>query len=220
MTRILLAGATGLVGSQVLKCLAGRPGKYTVHVIARRPLESIPIDVQQYVEDPASWPSAIAKIEPDVAISCLGTTWSKAGKSEEAFRAVDLDMVLMFANAARSAGANHMISISSVGASAKSSNFYLSTKAEVENDLERLAFGRLDILRPGLLVGKRGGDRRLGERIAITASPFTNALLHGPLRRYRSIDSATVARAIASLAVSSGQGASIHENDAITALAG
>lgn len=220
MTKILLAGATGLVGSQVLKCLAEQPGKYTVHVVARRPIESIPIDVQQHVEDPASWPSAITKIEPDVAISCLGTTWNKAGKSEAAFRAVDVGLVLMFANAARSSGANHMISISSVGASAKNSNFYLRTKSEVENELKRLAFGRLDILRPGLLVGERGGDRRLGERIAITASPFTDALLHGPLRRYRSIDSVKVASAIASLAVSGGQGTFIHENDAIAALAG
>ena len=174
----------------------------------------------QHIADPAEWPERIAELKPDVAISCLGTTWNKSGKNEAAFRAVDYDLVLAFAAAAQKAGVRHMISVSSVGASAKSAGFYLRTKGETEEGLRQLGFDRLDILRPGLLTGERGGERRLGERIGILVSPLTDTFLHGAIRRYRSIDSQIVARAIAALAIVGGQGEFIHENDAMTALAG
>ena len=112
-----------------------------------------------------------------------------------------------------------MITVSSVGASADASNFYLSTKGKAEQALRALGFDRLDILRPGLLRGNRQ-ESRTGEALGIILSPLTDALMHGPLRRYRSIDSATVANAIASLTVGGGKGENIHENDAIAALAG
>ena len=180
----------------------------------------MPLGITQHVADSAEWADRIAGLNPDVAISCLGTTWNKSGRSEAAFRAVDLELVLAFAAAAQKAGARHMISVSSVGASAKSAGFYLRTKGEVEDGLKQPGFERLDILRPGLLIGERGGERRLGERVGIMLSPLTDALLHGSLRRYRSIDSGTVARAIANLAAHGGQGTFVHENDGIAALGG
>lgn len=218
MTRILLAGATGLVGSQVLGRLVKRSGNPEIHVIARRPFEDVPPNMRQHIADTADWPAEIAKIGPDVAISCLGTTIKTAG-SKAAFAAVDLDLVVAVATAAKTTGARHMITVSSVGASPNASNFYLSTKGKAEQGLRALGFDRLDILRPGLLRGNRQ-ESRTGEALGIILSPFTDALMHGPLRSYRSIDSATVASAIASLAVGGGQGEFIHENDAIAALAG
>ena len=218
MTRILLTGATGLVGSQVLGRLVERSGNEEIHVIVRRPLEDVPPNMRQHVADAADWPLEIAKIGPDVAISCLGTTIKTAG-SKAAFAAVDLDLVVAVATAVKTAGARHMITVSSVGASADASNFYLSTKGKAEQALRALGFDRLDILRPGLLRGNRE-ESRSGEALGIMLSPFTDALLHGPLRRYRSIDSFEVAMAIANLAETNGQGAFIHKNDAIAALAG
>ena len=214
--QLILAGASGLIGSKVVNLLDG----YDVHVFTRRILDGMPSETTQHVAETAEWADRIAGLKPDVAISCLGTTWNKSGKSEAAFRAVDLELVLAFAAATQQAGARHMISVSSVGASAKSAGFYLRTKGEAEDRLRQLGFERLDILRPGLLVGERRGERRLGERVGIMLSPLTDALLHGSLRRYRSIDSGTVARAIANLAASGGQGTFVHENDAIAALGG
>ncbi len=216
--QVILAGASGLIGGKVVTLLSG--ADIEVHVPTRRMLEIMPPGSVQHIGDPAEWPDRIAGLDPQVAISCLGTTWNKSGKNEAAFRAVDLDLVLAFAAAAQKAGARHMISVSSVGASAKSAGFYLRTKGDAEEGLRQLGFERLDILRPGLLTGERGGERRLGERIGIMVSPITDALLHGPFRRYRSIDSGIVAKAIANLAISGGQGDFIHENDAIAALAG
>lgn len=218
MTKIIVAGATGLVGFQVLQFLALKGSKIEPHFISRRPVISQPLGVHPHIAAIADWPALIADIRPDVAISCLGSTIKAAG-SKEAFAAVDLDLVASFAKAAKAAGAKQMIAISSVGASANSANFYLSTKGKAEVALRALAFDRLDILRPGLLRGDRQ-DRRSGEAFGIMLSPLTDALLHGPLRRYRSIDSFGVAMAMANLATIGGSGQFIHENDAIDALAG
>jgi uncharacterized protein YbjT (DUF2867 family) len=218
MSRVVLAGATGLIGTQLLPVL----GKLDcqVHVVARQSFV-VPDDaVIQHVTQAEQWPDIVKTVRPDVAICCLGTTWKKSGENEAAFRAVDLDLVLSFAGAARNSGATQMIVISSVGASSQSSSFYLRTKGEMEAALRRLDFVRLDILRPGLLTGDRGTDRRTGERLAIAFSPFTDHLLHGAFRRYRSIKAATVANAIAHLVGQNLQGHFIHENRAIETLAG
>ena len=217
MTKVILAGATGLVGSQVLQHLALLGSKIDLHIVSRRPVSSLPFGVQPHIADIAIWPTYVAEIAPNIAISCLGTTIKTSG-SKAAFAAVDLDLVITFAKSTKAAGAAHMIVISSVGANVTSANFYLSTKGKAEAALRALEFERLDILRPGLLRGNRE-ENRTGKALGIMLSPLTDALLCGPLRRYRSIDSFDVAMAIANLAQCGGQGEFIHENDSITALA-
>lgn len=105
-----------------------------------------------------------------------------------------------------------MILVSSVGADARSRAFYLRVKGEVEDAITALAFGRLDIVRPGLLRGNRGADRRLKERLAIAVSPAVDMILRGPLDRYAAIDAATLADAIRSLARECNAGRYIHHN--------
>lgn len=217
MTRILIAGASGLIGRQALEMLTADGNE--VHALLRRQSDDVPQTVRQHVGSGADWPAMIADMSPDVAISCLGTTMRIAG-SPEAFRAVDHDLVLLFAAAARKAGARHMINVSSVGAMPASSSFYLRTKADAEQGLKALKFERLDIIRPGLLTGGNRPDNRTGESIAIMLAPFTDLLMFGPLSKYRSTPSAKVARAIAALAAFGGQSVFIHENDEINALAG
>lgn len=218
MSKIILAGATGLIGTKLISLFDNSASE--LHFVARRGVGNLPEKVVEHLAPTEKWPDVVRSVGPAVAISCLGTTWKKSGQNEAAFRAVDLDLVLAFGRAAREAGATQMITVSSVGASSNSPNFYLRTKGEMEDSLQRLGFDRVDILRPGLLTGERGSDRRTGERLAIALSPLTNALLHGPLRRYRSIDAVTVAQAIAALVAKGGQGKFIHENDSIDALAG
>jgi uncharacterized protein YbjT (DUF2867 family) len=148
----------------------------------------------------------------------LGTTIKQAG-SQAAFRAVDHDLVLAVARAAKAAGARHCISVSSVGASAKSGSFYLRTKGEVEAELRAVGFDRLDMLRPGLLTGQRGGPWRPGESIGMALAPLTDLLMLGSARRYRSVPGASVARAMLRLAELGGSGVHVHEHDAIVQLA-
>jgi uncharacterized protein YbjT (DUF2867 family) len=213
MSDLLLIGATGLVGAKVAAALPAA----SLTIVARRAVD-VAKGVSVHVAPPEQWPDLIASARPDAFINCLGTTIKQAG-SQAAFRAIDHDLVLAAARAARASGARHCISVSSVGASARAGNFYLRTKGDVEAGLGALGFERLDILRPGLLTGDRGGPARPGEALAMLAAPLTDMLLHGGLRRYRSISADLVARAIAALASADGAGVHIHEHDAIIALA-
>ena len=214
MTDILLIGATGMVGSAFISQSAE-----PVTVLARRQPDNgaWPASASAIVAPSGDWAGHVAQIAPAVLINCLGTTIAQAG-SQAAFRAVDHDLALSVAAAARTAGTRHMISISSVGASANSSNFYLRTKGQVEQGLIAMGFDRLDIIQPGLLIGNRKGPRRVGESIGMALSPLTDALLLGGLRRYRSVRASTIARAIVALINASGTGTHIHQHDAIVAL--
>jgi uncharacterized protein YbjT (DUF2867 family) len=214
MSDVLIVGATGLIGRAVIDAFGNRG----ITIVARRPVEGLAPHHIARVAPPDDWPHVIAAERPAVLICCLGTTIRQAG-SQAAFRAVDHDLILAAAEGARQGGTRHMIVVSSVGASAKAGNFYLRTKGETEDGLRALGFDRLDLIRPGLLTGDRPGPPRLGEGLATIAAPLMDALLHGSLRRYRSIPGDKVAAAIVRLAGQGGSGVHIHENDAIRALA-
>ena len=207
--RLLLIGGTGLVGRLAADRLLA--GGAEVHALLRRSAGRSAPGWHEHVAPPEEWPALVRTIGGDVAVSALGTTARAAG-SDEAFRAVDFDMVLAFAAAAREGGARHMISVSSVGADRESRFFYPRLKGEMEEALAALAFERLDIVRPGLLLGERGPDRRLKERMAILVSPLVNLALRGRLDRFAAIEAAIVADAIAALAGQSEPGRFVHHN--------
>lgn len=199
----LLAGATGLVGSQVLALLpaavpvgrrgTGRAGEIVADFAALPPL-----------------PRA------EVAICALGTTIRAAG-SQAAFRAVDYDAVLAFAHATQAAGVSRFIVVTAVGADPASSVFYARVKGEVERDLAALGFARLDIIQPGLIIGPRA-ERRPVEAFFQAAMPVLNPLLVGGLARYGGIAAETVAGAIVVLAERVVPGRFIHQNRGLVAL--
>ena len=215
--RVVLIGGTGLVGTLLVPRLLA--SGHEVHALQRR--ASAPGGSGGYrphVAAPAQWPALVREIAPEAAVSALGTTLRKAG-SQAAFRAVDHDLVAALALAFASAGARRMVAVSSVGADPGSSNFYLRIKGEMEEALVDLGFARLDILRPGLLRGRRGGDRRPGERIAVALSPLVNLALRGRLDRFAAIEAGTVAAAIVGALRQDGAGIHRHENRAIRQLA-
>lgn len=218
MSKTAIVGATGLVGAAVVAHASALP----LTILARREMADVAPPHRLIVARSEGWADRIAAERPDTLICCLGTTIRQAG-SQAAFRAVDHDLILAAARGAKVGGATHMIAVSSVGAAASSSNFYLKTKGETEDALGALGFDWLDLLRPGLLMGDRGGPARLGEGIAMMAAPLADALLHGSLRRYRSISADSVAKAIIALAVGQAaaraRGVHMHENDAIRRLA-
>ena len=215
--KIVIAGGSGLVGKQAADMLA-RAG-FAVHLVSRRPSHALAPNIAEHVAPTADWPAIVARLKPDVAISGLGTTIRTAG-SRAAFRAVDHDLVLAFAQASHDAGARHFITISSVGAMPASSSFYLRTKADMEQGLRNIGFQHLDIMRPSLLTGGQRDDRRPGEALGIWLSPLVDMLMFGPMQKFASTPSAKVAKAIANLAKSGDDGVFIHENESINALAG
>jgi uncharacterized protein YbjT (DUF2867 family) len=207
VSRVLLIGGAGLVGNLVADRLLA--DCYEVHALVRRATNRRAPAWHEHVAAPQAWPALARDTGGHVAISALGTTYRAAG-SDQAFRAVDFDMVVDFATAARGAGVRQMILVSSVGADPRSRAFYLRVKGEVEDALAGLGFDRLDIVRPGLLLGARRPDRRLKERLAIAISPAVNLLLRGRLDKYAAVDAATVADAIVALAGARTPGQFIH----------
>jgi uncharacterized protein YbjT (DUF2867 family) len=174
--------------------------------------------MEMLVAEVPRWHEAVAAVAPEAVICALGTTMRRAG-SEDAFRAVDHDLVLALAQAAKDAGASHFVLVSTAGADAYGKPFYLKVKGEIEEAVTKLRFKRLDVLRPGLLRGPRAGDRRPLERLGILASPLTDHLLRGQRRRFRSIDARIVAAAALQCAREKAAGRFVHDNDAIRRMA-
>ncbi|MEN9718717.1 MAG: hypothetical protein RIQ99_1595 [Pseudomonadota bacterium] len=214
VTRIALVGASGLIGSALIR-LAVQRRDIRVIAIARREL-SLPrgARMEVLVADPENWADAIAAANADVLVCALGTTWKNAGQDEAAFRAVDHDLVLACAQAAKDAGIRQVIAISSVGADATSKRFYLRVKGEVEQALARLRPTRLDVIRPGLLRGARR-ERRPVERIAMLLSPLIDLFLRGKYAKYRSVSDDVIARAIVGLTKEKAAGRFVFEHEAI-----
>jgi uncharacterized protein YbjT (DUF2867 family) len=210
----LLAGATGLVGGACLR-LGSAVFDHLI-VAARRPLpgdQQTRTIVVSELEQLAGVPPVPAR----AGLCALGTTMAKAG-SKEAFRRVDHDAVLAFARWVRAGGAATFVTVSSAGASPGARNFYLQVKGQTEQDLQRIGFPRLVILRPGVLLGPRR-ERRLGEALAQMVLPRLNPLLRGPLRPFRAIRAEAVAAAMLAAAARDQPGVFILNNDEIEAAA-
>jgi len=187
-----LAGATGLVGREILRGLVADPAVSAVHVLARRAFAAGNPKVTAHVVDFAALP-ALPRI--DEVYLALGTTIKVAG-SQAAFRAVDYDTNLAVARAALAAGAKRAGLVSAMGASAKSGVFYSRVKGEIEDALAALPFAGLVIARPSMLAGDReslGQPVRPGEGYALKVSRLLGPLIP---RNYRSVAVTDVARAL------------------------
>lgn len=188
---VALAGATGLVGREILRGLLADPSVAALHVLGRRKVEAL-AKVTWHVVDFRALP-ALPRL--DELYLALGTTIKSAG-SHEAFRAVDFDANLAVAKAALSAGARRVGLVSAMGASARSRIFYSRVKGELEDALTALPFERLVIARPSMLAGDRtslGQPARRGEAIALAVSRLLGPLIP---RNYRSVAAADVAKSL------------------------
>jgi uncharacterized protein YbjT (DUF2867 family) len=213
--RIALVGATGLIGRRVIE-IASASDEARIIGIARREAPLPPgARMEMFVAEPDKWGEVLEAVRPRTLICALGTTMKKAGGDEAAFRAVDHDLVLATARAAKAAGVPNMVLISAAGADARSKTFYMRVKGETEAAVSKVGFKRLDILHPGLLRGERTGDLRFAERAAIIAAPLIDPLLNGTWARFRSIDAALVAEAALGFALRRAGGRFTHDNEAM-----
>ena len=214
--RIALVGATGLIGRSVITATIGQDQNVRLVAISRR---EAPLPrgarMEMVVADPSRWGEVLRLQRPTALICALGTTWKQSGKDEEAFRAVDHELVLQTVRAAVAAGIERVVVVSSAGADRMSRNFYLRVKGEAEADLIKAGAKRLDILRPGLLRGARPGSRRAGEGMAKLFAPLIDPLMRGKWRPYRSIEARIVAEAALELALRKAAGRFFHDKDSM-----
>lgn len=219
MTRksAFLLGASGLVGGFCRLNLLDSSAYDRIVLVNRRelPLPPHPRWEQKVINFEGFTPADFSGA--DDVFCALGTTIRKAG-SQEAFRHVDLDYPLAAATCARQAGVRQFVLCSSVGADAKSKNFYLRVKGELEQGIGQLGFCALHIMRPSLLLGKRK-ESRLAERLGQGVMPLFAFTMIGGLRRYRAIAAETVGRAMVAAAQQGATGTVFHEYDALRRLA-
>lgn len=218
MKTALIAGASGLVGSQCLARLLAEPAYERVIALVRRPLpqndprlDQRVIDFDRLGAEGAGFPAAT-----DV-FCCLGTTMKQAG-SREAFRLVDFTYVVGLAAQSLERGARQFLLVSSIGANPTSPAFYTRVKGETEAAVTALPFEGRQIFRPSILVGERA-ENRPGERAGIVAMKGAAFLLLGPLRKYRPIAAATVAEAMVRVALQAPRGVNIYESNEIERIA-
>lgn len=190
--KVLLAGATGLVGGLMLQALIADPTVAELHALSRRPLSISHPKLKVHIVDFKRLP---VLPQADEVYLALGTTIKVAG-SQAAFRAVDLEANLAVARVAMAAGARRVGLVSAAGASAQSSAFYNRIKGELEDALKELDLSALVIARPSLLLDYRSGLQqppRLGEMIAIPIAKLLMPLLPGT---YRPVHALAVAKAL------------------------
>ena len=195
--KALIAGASGLTGSFLLKEILYNKDYSEVEIFSRTHSELFYLKLKERVIDYNSLDS-LPVTPVDHVFCCLGTTIKKAG-SKEAFRKVDFEYVVSLAKYSERAGASKFIVISSLGANHLSSNFYLRTKGEMEEAIKSVSIPSIYILQPSLLLGNRK-EFRFGEIVAQKMMPLIDFIFIGRFRKYKSIKARQVAKAMILLA--------------------
>ena len=214
----LLLGASGLTGGFLLNELVKSNAYAHIIVPVRKKIDTKSPLVEVITTDFKDIEANPARYKADDVYCCLGTTIAVA-KTKEAFRFVDYELPLQFAKIAVEQGAQSYTLMSSIGAKAKSSNFYLKTKGQVEEAIMALPFERVTIFRPSMLLGPRT-ENRTGESIGKVVMGGLGFLWKGPLKNYKPIESADVAKAMAKIGSrGEGQGVRILERAEIQEVA-
>jgi uncharacterized protein YbjT (DUF2867 family) len=204
--KAILLGASGLIGNHLLQFLLEDERFENLTAIVRKPLSITHPKLKQQVVDfnnPAAFKNAIPPA--DVIFCCIGTTQKKMKGDKIAYRKIDYDIAVQAAQFAIAAGIKKYLLVSAIGANAKSRNFYLQLKGEVEEAIAAMPFETLGIIQPSLLTGQRA-EKRTGEKIVQVLMPLLNPLLLGSLRKYRSVKAETVAKAMYQISIGTKQG--------------
>lgn len=213
----LLAGGSGLVGSELLRQLLLAPEYSRVYAVSRRPLPFDNPRLANRIVPLEETRARLAGMRCDDAFCCIGSTRRSAGSEAEREK-VDLDLVVSFARAAHAFGASQLVVITSAGANPQSRNSYLGVKGRLEVALRDLRFLSLHIMRPGLLLGARDELRPM-EMAGSLFMPLLNPLLLGSLAQWRAIAATKVAAAMLAAARSQRRGIHVYEGQALRALA-
>ena len=213
MKTALIIGGTGLIGAQLLQLLLGSQEYEKVITFVKRDAGIKHPKLIQYIIDFEKPETYQDFVKGDDFFCTIGTTIKKAG-SKPAFKKVDFGYPKQFATIALRHKVKQFLIVSSLGADANAANFYLKTKGEIEAFLKQCTFESVTVLQPSLLLGNRT-EFRLGEKIGTFFMKMTSFLFVGSLKKYKPIESETVAKALFTIAQNNRKGFQIIESDAI-----
>ena len=205
----LLAGATGLIGSELLPLLLASERYAKVIVVGRRAVALEHPKLTQVVIDLGQLEAERLRLIADDVYCCLGTTRQQAG-SKEAFFEVDFPHVVKLAATTAANFAAQFLVVSSLGADVKSRFYYSQVKGEMEAAVRKVPFRAIHIFRPSLLLGERAAPR-LGERIGGWLLALARPLLRGSWQKYRPVAATAVAAAMLQAAKEEADGTRVHE---------
>ena len=194
MKTALLFGSSGLVGGHLLNQLIKDTNYSKIKLFVRTDPEISDPKVEVIKTDFTNLQNHKEDIIGDDCFVCIGTT-KKSTPDKDDYRKVELDIPKEIAKIAKSNLVNSFIFVSALYANPKSSGDYVRFKGLVEEELKRLNFQKLVLMRPSFLMGDRK-EKRVGEKIGIFVFKLLSPLLLGPLKKMRPIHSETVARAM------------------------
>ena len=198
MKTALVFGSSGLVGGHLLSQLIENDDYNKIKIFVRSEPEINDPKVEIIKTDFNNLENHKEDIKGDDCFFCIGTTKQNSPDKSE-YRRVELEVPKQIAQIAKSNSVNSFVFVSSGYADPKSSGDYLKFKGEVEEELKRLDFPKLGIMRPSFLLGDRK-EKRVGEKIGIFVFKLLSPLLLGPLKKMKPIQSETVAKAMISSA--------------------
>lgn len=213
MKTALIIGSTGLIGSQLLNLLLDSNDYLKVITFVKRDTGIKHPKLTQHIIDFDKPETYKELVVGDDFFCTIGTTIKKAG-SKKAFRKVDFEYPRQFAAFALQNKVQKYFIISSLDADANSGNFYLKTKGEIQDFLKDCNFESVAVLQPSLLLGNRT-EFRLGEKVGAFFMKTLSFLFSGNLKKYKPIESETVAKALLKIAQTNNKGFKIYESDAI-----
>ena len=216
--KAVIAGASGLVGSLLLKQLLNHPEYYEVLVLVRKNLELQHNKLNQLVVDYNRLSDYESEINGHVIFCCLGTTKSKTPDPKD-YRKIDHDYPVQLAKIAAKNSIQQLHLVSALGANIKSSYFYIKLKGETEQDIKQVKIPAIYIYQPALITGNRKEKRGAAEHFATGLFKLINPLLIGSLKKYRSIAAETIALAMVNQSLKSGAGIFTYPSDQIKKLA-
>jgi len=190
----LLFGASGLVGSHLLNQLISNNNYSKIKLFVRSSINISDPKIEIIQTDFNNLENHREDIKGDDCFFCIGTT-KKNSPDKNEYKRVELEVPKQIAQIAKSNLVNSFVFISSGYADPKSSGDYLKFKGEVEEELRRLNFPKLGIMRPSFLLGDRK-EKRIGEKIGIFVFKLLSPLFLGPLKKMKPIHSAIVAKAM------------------------
>ncbi len=192
MKTAIVLGATGLVGSQLVRLLLENDTFDRVKILTRRSTGIIHDKVEEIIIDfdlPEKWAEQVIG---DALFSAFGTTLKKAGSKDAQYK-VDYHYQFLVVRLAAENGVPDCVIVSAPGADSDSKLFYNRIKGDLDRDVSKLGFDKLRIIQPSILTGERL-EPRMGEKIGVL---MARLFLWIPgIRKYRPISGEKVAKAM------------------------